>query len=104
MIQELFTTRYEDLDTGFNETDYATACNEDERAIRAEKELLEAEKEAEKAAVSLKIYEDDLNERKTDIDEDLLPYLCPSSLQVPRQKSTAQTSETYLEQRTQSMV
>ena len=34
--------------------------------------------EAEKAAVSLKLYEDDLKERKTDIDEDLLPYLCPS--------------------------
>ena len=28
--------------------------------------------EAEKAAVSLKIYEDDMNESKTDIDEDLL--------------------------------
>ena len=58
--------------------------------------------EAEKAAVSLKIYEDDRNERKTDIDEDLLPYSCPSSLQVPSQKSAAQTSETNLEQRTQS--
>ena len=33
--------------------------------------------EAEKAALSLKIYEDDLNESKTDIDEDLLPYLSP---------------------------
>ena len=28
LIQELFTTRYEDLDTGFNETDYATASKE----------------------------------------------------------------------------
>ena len=45
--------------------------------------------EAEKEAVSLKIYEDDLNKTKTDIDEDLLPYVCPSSLQVPRQKSAA---------------
>ena len=58
--------------------------------------------EAEKAAVSLKSYEDDLNERKTDIHEDLLPYLCSSSLQVPSQKSAAQTSETNLAQRTQS--
>ena len=58
--------------------------------------------EAEKAAVSLVIYEDDLNERKTDMDEDLLPYVCPFSLQVPRQKSAAQISETNLEQRTQS--
>ena len=74
--------------------------DEEEQAIRAEKELLEAEMEAEKAAVSLKIYEDDMNERKTDIDEDLLPYLCTSSLQVPSQKSAAQTSETNLEQRT----
>ena len=52
--------------------------DEEERAIRAKKELLEAEMDAEKAAASLKIYEDDLNERKTDIDEDLFPYLCPS--------------------------
>ena len=52
--------------------------DEEERAIRAKKELLEAEMDVEKAAVSLKIYEDDLNERKTDIDEDLFPYLCPS--------------------------
>ena len=52
--------------------------DEEERAIRAKKELLEAEMEAKKAAVSLKIYEDDLNERKTEINEDLLPYLCPS--------------------------
>ena len=52
--------------------------DEEERAIRAKKELLEAEMEAKKAALSLKIYEDDLNERKTDINEDLLPYLCPS--------------------------
>ena len=58
--------------------------------------------EAEKAAVSLVIYEDDLNERKTDMDEDLLPYVCPFSLQVPRQKSAAQISGTNLEQRTQS--
>ena len=57
--------------------------------------------EAEKAAVSLVIYEDNLNKRKTDIDEDLLPYVCPFSLQVPTQKSAAQTSETNLEQRTQ---
>ena len=70
--------------------------------MKKKKELLEAEMEEEKAAVSLKIYEDDLNERKTDIDEHLLPYLCPSSLQVPSQKSAAQTSETNLEQRTQS--
>ena len=54
------------------------------------------------AAVSLKMYEDDLNERKTDIDEDLLPYLCPTSLQVPRKKSAAPINETNLEQRTQS--
>ena len=53
--------------------------------------------EAEKAVASLKIYEDDLNERKTDIVEDLLPYFPPSSLQVPSQKSVAQTSETNLE-------
>ena len=39
--------------------------------------------EAGKAAVSLVIFEDDLNERKTDIAEDLLPYVCPCSLQVP---------------------
>ena len=52
--------------------------DEAERAIRAKEELLEAEMDAEKAAVSLQIYEDDLNERKTDIDEDLFPYLCPS--------------------------
>ena len=52
--------------------------DEEERAIRAKKELLEAEMDAEKAAVSPKMYEDDLNERKTDIDEDLFPYLCPS--------------------------
>ena len=58
--------------------------------------------EAEKAAVSLTTYEDDLKGRKTDIDEDLLPYFCPSSLKVPRQKNAAQTSETNLEQRTQS--
>ena len=58
--------------------------------------------EAEKAAVSLTIYEDDLKGRKTDIDEDLLPYFCPSALKVPRQKNAAQTSETNLEQRTQS--
>ena len=75
--------------------------DEEEQAIRAKKKLLEAEMEAEKAAVSLVIYEDNLNERKTDIDEDLLPYVCPSSLQVPTQKSAAQTSETNLEQRTQ---
>ena len=30
LIQELFTTRYEDLDTGFNERDYATASKEGE--------------------------------------------------------------------------
>ena len=54
------------------------SLDEEERAIRAKKESLEAEMEAEKAALSLKIYEDDLNGRKTDIDEDLLPYLCPS--------------------------
>ena len=30
LIQELFTTRYKDLDTGFNETDYATASKEEE--------------------------------------------------------------------------
>ena len=48
-------------------------------AIGAKKELLEAEIEAEKTAVSLKIYEDDLHERKADIDEDLLL----SSLKVP---------------------
>ena len=71
--------------------------DEEERAIRARKELLEAEMEAEKTAASLKIYEDDLNERKTDIVEDLLPYFSPSSLQVPSQKSVAQTSETNLE-------
>ena len=76
--------------------------DEEERAIRAKRKLLEAEMKAEKAAVSLVIYEDDLNERKTDIDEDRLPYMRPSSLQVPRQKSAAQTSETSLEQRTQS--
>ena len=76
--------------------------DEEERPIRTKKELLKAEMEAEKAAVSLKIYEDDLNERKTDIDEDLLPYLCLSSSQVPSQESAAQTSETSLEQRTQS--
>ena len=76
--------------------------DEEERAIRAKRKLLEAEMKAEKAAVSLVIYEDDLNERKTDIDEDLLPYMRPSSLQVPRQKSAAQTTETSLEQRTQS--
>ena len=76
--------------------------HEEARAIRAKKELLEAEMEAEKAAVSLKIYEDDLNERKTDIDEYLFPYLCPTSLQVPGQKSAAQTSETNLEQTTHS--
>ena len=70
--------------------------------LEQKKELLEAEMEAEKAAVSLKICEDDLHERKTDIDEDLLPYLCSSSLQVPRQKRAAQTSETNLEQRPQS--
>ena len=35
--------------------------DEEERAIKAKKELLEAEMEAEKAAVSLKIYEDDIN-------------------------------------------
>ena len=34
--------------------------DEEERAIKAKKELLEAEMDAEKAAVSLKIYEDDL--------------------------------------------
>ena len=76
--------------------------DEEERAVRAKRKLLEAEMKAEKAAVSLVNYEDDLNERKTDIDEDLLPYMRPSSLQVPRQKSAAQTSETSLEQRTQS--
>ena len=76
--------------------------DEEERAIRAKRKLLEAEMKAEKAAVSLVIYEDDLNERKTDIDEDRLPYMRPSSLQVPRQKSAAQTTETSLEQRTQS--
>ena len=76
--------------------------DEEERAIRAKRKLLEAEMKAEKAAVSLVNYEDDLNKRKTDIDEDLLPYMRPSSLQVPRQKSAAQTSETSLEQRTQS--
>ena len=76
--------------------------DEEERAVRAKRKLLEAEMKAEKAAVSLVIYEDDLNERKTDIDEDRLPYMRPSSLQVPRQKSAAQTSETSLEQRTQS--
>ena len=76
--------------------------DEEERAIRAKRKLLEAEMKAEKAAVSLVIYEDDLNERKTDIDEDLLPYMRPSSLQVPRQKSAAQTTETSLEQRTQT--
>ena len=65
--------------------------DEEERAIRAKKEFLVAEMEAEKAAVSL--YEDDLNERKTDIDEDLLSYLCPTSLQVPRQKSAAQINQ-----------
>ena len=54
--------------------------------------------EAEKAAVLLKIYGDDLNERKTDIDEDLLPYLCPSSLQGSSQKSATQTGEANLEQ------
>ena len=52
--------------------------------IRAKPKLLEAEMEAEKEDVSLKIYQDDLNKRKTDIDEDLLPYVCPFSLQVPR--------------------
>ena len=76
--------------------------DEEERAVRAKRKLLEAEMKAEKAAVSLVNYEDDLNKRKTDIDEDLLPYMRPSSLQVPRQKSAAQTSETSLEQRTQS--
>ena len=35
--------------------------DEEEQAIRAKKKLLEAEMEAEKAAVSLKIYEDDIN-------------------------------------------
>ena len=30
LIQELFTTRYEDLDTGFSERDYATASKEGE--------------------------------------------------------------------------
>ena len=30
LIQELFTTRYQDLDTGFNETDYATVSKEGE--------------------------------------------------------------------------
>ena len=35
--------------------------DEEERAIKAKKELLEAEMEAEKAAVSRKIYEDDIN-------------------------------------------
>ena len=30
LIQELFTTRYEDLDTGFNERDNATASKEGE--------------------------------------------------------------------------
>ena len=30
LIQELLTTRYEDLDAGFNETDYATASKEGE--------------------------------------------------------------------------
>ena len=30
LIQELFTTRYRDLDTGFNETDYATVSKEGE--------------------------------------------------------------------------
>ena len=30
LIQELFTTRYEDLDTGFNEREYATASKEGE--------------------------------------------------------------------------
>ena len=63
--------------------------DEEERAIRAKRKLLEAEMKAEKAAVSLVIYEDDLNERKTDIDKDRLPYMRPSSLQVPRQKSAA---------------
>ena len=76
--------------------------DEEERAVRAKRKLLEAEMKAEKAAVSLVNYEDDLNKRKTDIDEDLFPYMRPSSLQVPRQKSAAQTSETSLEQRTQS--
>ena len=76
--------------------------DEEERAVRAKRKLLEAEMKAEKAAVSLVNYEDDLNKRKTDIDEDLLPHMRPSSLQVPRQKSAAQTSETSLEQRTQS--
>ena len=76
--------------------------DEEEQAVRAKRKLLEAEMKAEKAAVSLVNYEDDLNKRKTDIDEDLLPYMRPSSLQVPRQKSAAQTSETSLEQRTQS--
>ena len=28
LIQELFTTRYEDLDAGFNERDYTTASKE----------------------------------------------------------------------------
>ena len=76
--------------------------DEEEQAVRAKRKLLEAEMKAEKAAVSLVNYEDDLNKRKTDIDEDLLPHMRPSSLQVPRQKSAAQTSETSLEQRTQS--
>ena len=30
LMQELFTFRYEDLDTGFNEKDYATASKEGE--------------------------------------------------------------------------
>ena len=30
LMQELFTSRYEDLDTGFNEKDYATASKEGE--------------------------------------------------------------------------
>ena len=49
--------------------------DEEELAIRAKKNLLESEMEAEMAALSLRIYEDDLKGRKTDFDEDQIKHL-----------------------------
>ena len=66
LIQEFFTTRYDDLDTGFNERDYSTASKEGERIENlqlSERRAYEIDLERKRAALEDGALEDVLNVR-----------------------------------------